>query len=210
MSRSKISMSLAVGNKVIYPGQGPCRIGRIINRDINGTLIKFYHLVVLDEGGDLYVPVDKAQYIGIRLLLDRSEIPNLLAQLKRTATTADHWKQRATDNLKLFTSGSAFDLAEVVESLTELKDTKALTLGEARALEKARRLLIGEISEVMGETKQEAEGRVDLALKERKEGAEPVLVIKRSLSIEANLNRSRKGLGRQTNRKPQRAGTQSI
>lgn len=204
-------MRLAVGNKVIYPSQGPCRIAGIVNRDAGGTLIKFYHLVVLDEGGgDLYVPVDKAQHIGIRLLLDKSEIPKLLAQLKRRVSTADHWKQRATDNLKLFTSGSAFDLAEVVESLTELRDAKALTLSEARTLERARRLLIGEISEVMGETKLEAEEQVDSALNARKEAAAPLLAIKKSQPIEAGLNRGRNGIARQTNRKALRAGTQSI
>ena len=204
-------MKLAVGKKVIYPSQGPCRIGHVVSRAIDGTLIEFYHLVVLAEsGGELYVPVDKAEDIGIRLLLDRSEIPKLLAHLKRTATTADHWKQRAICNSKLFTSGSAFDLAEIVESLTELRDTKALTLNESRTLERARSLLIGEIAEVMGETKREAEERIDIALNARKEKIEPVLVIKRNLANESNLNRGRNGTARQANRKSQRAGTQSI
>jgi CarD family transcriptional regulator len=205
-------MKLAVGNKVIYPSQGPCRIGRVVKRAIDGTLIEFYHLIVLAEGGgELYVPVDKAEDIGIRLLLDKSEIPNLLAQLKMTTATSDNWKQRAASNSKLFTSGSAFDLAEIVESLTELKDTKALTLGESGTLERARRLLICEISEVMGESTREAEERVDIALKARKEKkVEPHLVIKRGPANDSDLNTGRNGTGRQTNRKSQRVGTQSI
>jgi RNA polymerase-interacting CarD/CdnL/TRCF family regulator len=186
-------MILGIGNKVIYPSQGPCRIGHIVKRVIDGTLIEFYHLVVLAEGGgELYVPIDKAQTIGIRLLLDKSEIPKLLGHLKKTATIADHWKQRADYNSKMSTSGSAFDLAEVVESLTELRDTKALTLGESRTLERARRLLIGEISEVMGETKQEAEQQIEIALKAQKEKVESGLMIKKGLVNEANLNRGRK------------------
>ena len=204
-------MILAVGTKVIYPSQGPCRIGRVVNKLIEGALIEFYHLVVLAEGGgELYVPVDKAEQIGIRLLMNRSEIPKLLKQLKITASVSDNWKQRALHNSKLFLSGSAFDLAEIVESLTELRDTKALTLGEARTLERARSLLIGEISEVMGETKCEAEERVDMALKSRKEVPEPVLVIKRSLATECNPGRGRNEAALQANRKSQRAGTQSI
>jgi CarD family transcriptional regulator len=204
-------MILGVGNKVIYPSQGPCRIGGIVTRVIDGALIEFYHLVVLDEGGgELYVPLDKAKAIGIRLLLDKSEIPKLLGHLKKTAATADHWKQRADYNSKMSTSGSAFDLAEVIESLTELRDTKALTLGESRSLERARRLLIGEISEVMGETKQEAEQQVDIALKAQKEKVGPGLVIKKGLVNEANLNRGRKEAAAQANRKAQKAGTQTI
>jgi RNA polymerase-interacting CarD/CdnL/TRCF family regulator len=204
-------MILGVGNKVIYPSQGPCLIGRIVERVIDGAMIEFYHLVVLAEGGsELYVPVNKAQAIGIRLLLDKSEIPKLLAHLKKTAATADHWKLRADYNSKMSTSGSAFDLAEVVESLTELRDTKALSLGESRSLERARRLLIGEISEVMGETKQEAEQQVDTALTARKKELELELVIKRSLVDDSNLYRGDNEAAGQANRKAHIAGTQSI
>jgi len=132
--------------------------------------MRFYHLALLDgKGGDLFVPVDKAQAIGVRLLLKRSEIPKLLDHLKRDARSAKDWKQRNINNLKLFASGSAFDLAEVVESLTELSKTKVLSPRERQMLERARKLLVCEISEVMGETKSAAEEQVDQALKARRE-----------------------------------------
>jgi RNA polymerase-interacting CarD/CdnL/TRCF family regulator len=70
--------------------------------------------------------------------------------------------------MKLFTSGSPFDLAEIVASLTELSDTRSLTLGESGTLGKARRLLISEISEVMEETRNAAEEKIDQALKSTK------------------------------------------
>lgn len=161
---------LTTGNKAIYPGQGPCRIGRVVKRVVDGRVIMFYHLTVLDDNrGDLFVPVEKARAIGVRLLMKKSEIPGLLAHLKKSAKTADNWKQRATDNLKLFTSGSPYDLAEVVASLSELGDTRSLTLGESGTLGRARRLLICEISEVMGETKAAVEEQVDYALRAPKD-----------------------------------------
>lgn len=169
--RIRSRAALTAGNKAIYPGQGPCRIGRVVKKVVDGRVIMFYHLTVLDDsGGDLFVPVEKARAIGVRLLMKKSEIPGLLAHLKKSAKTADNWKQRATDNLKLFTSGSPFDLAEVVASLTELSDTRSLTLGESGTLGRARRLLICEISEVMGETKTAVEEQVDQALKRANRG----------------------------------------
>ena len=157
--------ALATGNKAIYPGQGPCLIAHVITKIVDGRGIMFYHLMILnDSGGELFIPVEKARAIGVRLLMKKSEIPKLLAHLKKSVTTADNWKQRAAENLKLFTTGSAFDLAEIVVSLTELRVTRPLTLGESGTLEKARRLLICEISEVMGETKTAAEEQVDRAL----------------------------------------------
>ncbi len=162
-------MILTIGNKVIYPSQGPCLIGPVIKKVIDGRPISFYQLALLDDsGGELLVPVDKAQAIGIRPLLNRSDIPKLLGLLKKPAESVKDWKQRANDNLKLLTSGSAFDLAEVVKSLTMLGEKKALSFRESQTLEKARKLLIGEISEVMGETKSSAEEQIDKALKARK------------------------------------------
>ena len=158
--------SLTTGTKAIYPGQGPCRIGRIVKRVADGRVIMFYHLTVLDDSrGDLFVPVEKARAIGVRLLMKKSEIPGLLAHLRKSAKTADNWKQRATDNLKLFTSGSPNDLAEVVASLTQLGDKRSLTLGESVALGKARKMLICEISEVTGEPRDAVEEQVDRALR---------------------------------------------
>jgi len=141
----------------------------MVKRIIDDRPVMFYQLLVLDKaGGDLFVPVDNVRAIGIRPLLERSEIPKLLDRLKQPTQSADTWKQRAVDNQKLFATGSAFDLAEVVESLTELSETKALSFGEHKTLDRAKRLLICEISEVMSETEGEAEEEVDQALKARK------------------------------------------
>jgi CarD family transcriptional regulator len=161
--------SLTVGNKAIYPGQGPCLICSVVTKTVDSAVVMFYQMTVLDDsGGELFVPVDKARAIGVRLLMKKSEIPPLLTHLKKRTKAADNWKQRASDNLKLLTSGSPFDLAEVVTSLTELSDTRTLTLGESGTLSKARRLLICEISEVMAETKTAAELQLDQALTARK------------------------------------------
>jgi len=160
-------VALTIGNKVIYPSQGPCLIGPVIKKVIDGRPISFYQLALLDDsGGELFVPVDKAQTIGIRPLLNRSDIPKLLGLLTEPAGAAKDGKQRADDNIKLLTSGSAFDLAEIVKSLTRLGEKKTLTFRETQTLEKARKLLIGEISEVMGETKSAAEKLIDEALRE--------------------------------------------
>jgi CarD family transcriptional regulator, regulator of rRNA transcription len=169
MSREENRVILTSGNKVIYPSQGPCLIGPVIKKVIDGRPISFYRLALLDDsGGELFVPVDKVQTIGIRPLLNRSDIPKLLDLLKGPFAADKDWKQRADENFKLLNSGSAFDLAEVVKSLTKLGGKRELSFRESQTLEKARKLLIGEISEVIGETKSAAEKQIDEALKARK------------------------------------------
>ena len=167
--------TLAAGSKAIYPGQGPCQISRVIKRLVDGRLLTFYHLIVLDESRcELLIPVEKARAIGVRALMKKSEIPKLLAHLQEGAKAADSWKQRAHDNAKLFTSGSPFDLAEIVGSLTELSDLRPLTIGDSGTLTKARRLLISEISEATGMTKNMAEEQLDQALKAKTRICEPM------------------------------------
>jgi len=158
-------MVLNIGNKVIYPSHGPCLISSIVDKVVNEQVMTFYELSVLNDGrGTMLVAVEKAKTIGLRPLLKKPEIPRLLDQLKRPSKASSDRKQRVRDNLKLLLSGSAFDLAEIVESLSELVETKALSQGERGTLERAKRLLVCEIAEVTGETKEEVEQQVDRAL----------------------------------------------
>ena len=164
-TKQEVRLILKVGEKVSYPGQGPCLIGPVVKRVVGGKLTEFQHLTVLvDGGGELLVPVDRAQARGIRELLDKTEIPKLLDRLKKPSRAAEKWNQRNRDNLILFNSGSAFDLAEIVESMSGLRETKRLQPSDRQTLERARKLLACEISEVMGETKGAAEEKIDQAL----------------------------------------------
>lgn len=165
------------GKKVVYPYQGPCRMGTVVKKDFGGGPTDFYPLAVMDDSGDvLFVPVDKLKALGIRRLMEKSEMPKLLRRLSQKAAkevlpnTAVRWKQRAIDNLNLLASGSALDLAKIVGSLTELHEKKALSPRERQVLDRARKNLICEISEVMGESKSAAEQTVDNALKPQKPG----------------------------------------
>ena len=137
-------MILTVGNKVIYPCQGPCLIGAVVKQTVGGRPVAFYQLIILNGGGNMLVPVDNVRAVGIRPLLKKSEIPGLLSRLKQPSQAADNRIQRTRDNLKLLASGSAFDLAEVVESLTELNETKTLSVGERKMLDRAKMLLVYE------------------------------------------------------------------
>lgn len=157
-------MSLTVGSKVVYPSQGPCLIGPVVERVINGRPMSFYSLAFLsDRRVECFVPVDKLES-SARPLLERCEIPKVLGHLSKPPDTVKNWKQRDMENTRLLASGSPFDLAEIVASLTLLRKTKPLLFRDNQMLERARQLLVCEISEVMGETKRAALERIDVAL----------------------------------------------
>jgi RNA polymerase-interacting CarD/CdnL/TRCF family regulator len=156
---------LPVGDRVVYPSHGPCSISQISTQVVGGCAVQFYHLVFAeDERAGVLGPVEKADAIGVRALLKRSQIPKLLGQLASDTGTGGDWKQRAAANRKLLTSGSAFDLASVVSSLTAVSDSQTLSPSERQTLDRARTLLILEVAEVLGETRTAAEKRIDRAL----------------------------------------------
>ena len=164
-------MILDVGKTVVYPRQGPCRIGAVVNKIVGGNAMSFYQLAVLDDSGDaLFVPVDKAVSMGVRQLITKTELPKLLSRLEekgeaiKLPASAINWKQRVINHAKLLASGSVFDLAEIIRSLTQLNEIKALSPRDRQVLDKARRNLICEIAEVMGENKAAAERRLDKSL----------------------------------------------
>src|SRR5215470_2823273 len=110
---------LIAGTKVVYPSQGPCLVGDVVKKIIGNTSMMFYQLRMLDDnGGNLFIPVDKIKTLGIRPLLKKSDIPELLDVLKKPTQPAGDHRDRDRNNSRLLAAGSAFDLAEVVGSLT--------------------------------------------------------------------------------------------
>jgi CarD family transcriptional regulator, regulator of rRNA transcription len=78
----------------------------------------------------------------------------------------DHqnWKGRFKDNSDKMRSGSIFDMADVLKSLTFLARSKSLSFREKRMLDRARALIVTEVSDVIREKTPVVEGRVDQAL----------------------------------------------
>ena len=75
-----------------------------------------------------------------------------------------NWKGRFKDNSDKMRSGSIYEVADVLKSLTFLAKSKSLSFREKRMLDRAKFLIISEVSEVMRETAAAIEGRVDHAL----------------------------------------------
>ena len=159
-------MNLHVGQKVYYMGRGPCSVDGLIRKSVCGASAMFYSLTLLDDGGtEFLVPVGNSSDLPLRPLLAREEVPRLLSRLQARVETPQGlapWNQRQSVRSKLFSSGSAFDLADVIESLTRSSGIRKLAMDERETLQRARNLLICEIAEIMNETKDAAEARLDL------------------------------------------------
>jgi RNA polymerase-interacting CarD/CdnL/TRCF family regulator len=162
-------LTIDVGDKIYYCGRGPCLVGAVVRKDVCGTPAQFHSLSLLDgSGGQFLVPLGSIPSLPLRPLLHRQKMPELLSHLKECGETPKefgNWKQRDLARTKLFSSGTVFDLADAVESLTQSSRTRNLAQDERQTLQRAKRLLICEIAEVMNESENAAESRINTVLK---------------------------------------------
>jgi CarD family transcriptional regulator len=153
-----------IGDKVIYPNHGLGIVERIETKTIMGTTCGFYQLRMANET-TVFVPVDNVDGVGLRRAISDNEIDrlfNLLGDGK--IDSHQNWKGRFKDNSDRMRTGSIYDVVEVLKSLTFLSKSKSLSFREKRMLDRAKFLVVSEITEVMGEKTPTIEIKVDQAL----------------------------------------------
>ena len=92
---------------------------------------------------------------------DGGEVRKILALLADgTIDQHPNWKGRFKENSDKMRTGSLFEVAVVLKGLTYLSRKKALSFREKRMLDRARFLIITEVSEVTRELSGAIEGRV--------------------------------------------------
>lgn len=157
-------MAFQVGDKVIYPNHGLGVIQQIETKTIMGTTCGFYYLRMANETTVL-VPVDNVDGVGLRRAVNDDEIARLFSLLgDGKIDSHQNWKGRFKDNSDRMRTGSIYDVVEVLKSLTFLAKSKSLSFREKRMLDRAKFLVVSEISEVMGQKALAIEKQVEEAL----------------------------------------------
>ena len=158
-------MTFQVGDKVIYPNHGLGVVTRIEEKTILGTTCGFYHLRIVANETIVLVPVANVDGVGLRRAISDAEVERLFALLgDGKIDNHQNWKGRFKDNSDKMRSGSIYDVADVLKSLTFLSKSKSLSFREKRMLDRAKFLVISEISEVAREKTELVEQKVDSAL----------------------------------------------
>src|SRR6186997_2511960 len=129
-----------------------------------GTTCGFYYLRMANETTVL-VPVDNVDGVGLRRAVNDDEIARLFSLLgDGKIDSHQNWKGRFKDNSDRMRTGSIYDVVEVLKSLTFLRKSKSLSFREKRMLDRAKFLVVSEISEVLAEKVPEVEVKVEKAL----------------------------------------------
>ena len=154
-----------VGDKVIYPNQGLGVVERIDTRTIMGTTCGFYSLRMASSDTTVLVPVDNVEDVGLRRAIGDHEVKKLFTLLGNgKIDNHQNWKGRFKDNSNKMRTGSLYDVVDVLKSLNHLSQSKNLSFREKRMLDRAKFLVVTEISEVVNEPCEAIEQRVEKAL----------------------------------------------
>src|SRR5690554_4664815 len=129
-----------------------------------GTTCGFYQLRMANET-TVFVPVDNVEGVGLRRAISDAEVERLFTLLADgKIDNHQNWKGRFKDNSDRMRTGSIYDVVEVLKSLTFLSRSKNLSFREKRMLDRAKFLVVSEISEVSREGAAVVEQKVDQAL----------------------------------------------
>ena len=159
------TVTFEVGDKVIYPNHGLGIVERIEDKTILGTTCGFYHLRIVANDTTVLVPVTNVDGVGLRRAISDEEVERLFGLLgDGQIDNHQNWKGRFKDNSDKMRSGSIYEVADVLKSLTFLAKSKSLSFREKRMLDRAKFLIISEVSEVMRESAPAIEEMVDHAL----------------------------------------------
>ena len=158
-------MSFEVGDRVVYPHHGAAIILRREFRDLFGTPREYLVLHMAYDDLTLSVPVDNADGVGLRDVIDEEEISGIYALLaKKNPRTSPNWSRRFKNHTEKLNSGDVYQVAEVVRNLSSRRVESHLSAGETTMLTKARRVLISELSFALDVSDEEAGHQLDAAM----------------------------------------------
>ncbi len=158
-------MTFQVGEKVVYPNQGIGTIETISVRPFGCHTEKYYLLRLMFSSMTVMVPFSHVEEIGLRKITRNGELARVLAFLAEVGGRFNHdWKSRFKENTEKMRVGGLLQIAEVLKSLLVLQQEKPLSFREKKMLDRARHMLITELSISRGLSEAQAEALVEKAL----------------------------------------------
>src|SRR5689334_15628297 len=157
--------SLHVGDRVVYPNQGICRITGVSTKQIAGQSWEVVTLSREEDGATVMVPRAKVMGIGLRKVADVAAIDKVFDELASPSNDPQlDWKVRHRENAERMTGGGLFGTVEVLKGLHALSRVRPLPPKERELYDGARHLLVGEIAAAMNIPLHVAEDNLDYAL----------------------------------------------
>ena len=151
-----------VGDKVVYPHHGA---GTIVSKDVKlvlGEQREYLTIKILHNEMTVNVPVDNAEKVGLRWVIDQEMVDVVVKVLLGGSTEMPkNWNRRFKHNRDKIKTGDVFELAEVVRNLAIRESDKGLSTGEKQMYTRAKKILASELMYALEMEEDEAEQHLD-------------------------------------------------
>lgn len=159
------SLKLTVGDRVVYPNQGLCKVTAIDAKEVLGQKLVMVSLLREEDGAKVMVPEAKVVAIGVRKVASGSDVNKVIDFIRSDSDKASlDWKARARTNVERMANGGLLGLAEVVKGLQVLSELRPLPTKERDLYNDARHLLVAELAASMSVLEADAEDTIDALL----------------------------------------------
>jgi len=155
----------SIGDKIVYPMHGAGIIDRIEEKTILGEDRQYYVLRVSSSDMKVMIPVDKCEEVGIRNIIQESDVDEVMQVLSGPSTEmSDNWNRRNRENMDHLRTGDIREVAGVVRNLIRVERSKPLSTGEKKMLTNARQILTSELVLVLGKEESDIESMIENAV----------------------------------------------
>jgi CarD family transcriptional regulator len=155
-------MLFAVGQRVSYPNHGVGTIEKIEEKQTGALNSSFYSLRLLENNSLVFIPVERAENIGVRPIISSYQCEKIMRYLAQDfEVCAKDWKERYRTFSDKMQSGCLFDAAEVLKVLSYLSREKALSFREQRMFDKAKYLVVSELATVCSQPECRVQTKVE-------------------------------------------------
>ena len=143
---------------IVYPLQGVGKIEKLQERVFKGVDTLYYVIYLEESEMTIMVPVDKAEELGIRPVISKSNANKALKTLSEEddAVITD-WKLRYQTNIDLLKTGDTLNIAKVVRMLYRRSKLKELPILERKLYDNALSLLRNELTISLELTKDDTD-----------------------------------------------------
>jgi CarD family transcriptional regulator len=154
-----------IGDQIVYPMHGAGTIEAVEEKEIEGVRRRYYSLRIHQNGIQIMVPCDNAGMVGVRSVIEKSEMILVKDTLKAaTSEMAQIWNRRYRDNMEKLKTGKITHVAEVVRDLMRTDCEKKLSTGEKKMLSSAKQILVGELVLATGKCVEEVHLLIEKAV----------------------------------------------
>jgi CarD family transcriptional regulator len=158
-------MQFSAGDKVVHPHHGPGWVVSVERRELMDGPKRYYVIDIPGQGLTLYMPVGKADEVGMRLAMSQSRLPRVLSMLRgRPRLLPDDYRERQEQVSAELKIGRVMQLARVVRDLTWHRKTAHLTKVDSDYLKQGRELLAAEMALVSGDTVSDASKLIEATM----------------------------------------------